>query len=895
MTNQGREDIIDPGSNHDSGGSALIPFQVDRGIIQHLVFNQGSDVRKAIMELVMNCIDAEAKSITIEITRKGFRCLDDGRGFRSREDIEKCFETFGTPHEDGDAKYGRFRLGRGQIMSFASTKWQTNQWQMTVDVREGMGFRLSTMKTPIPGCHIHGIWYEPIASWQIMSLEDRILSELRYVPAKVTINGKEAGGGYAGEKWTHEDENAFYRVEADAKGFAIYNMGVLVMTQTVAGLGGVIVTKKALSLNTSRTSIMMMQCAVWKQIEETIEEIAKTTKRPWTQERKEDALAKIFSYHPDSVELIRTAPLISLVGSSTPITIGAFLFGGSFNRRKGHWRYKGYCLASERTLPVAEAVAATYPNVAVVHPSVLAMMGIKHYSDASDIEVAFRNRIMGVHDYLCENVKYRRDVCPAGGYYDLRLTPREDFNGLSFAELAKTVDMSSRIVKASECLKGEALRVWGAFKRPMKQYASLLNGCVDLAILVGVSNSAEAWTDGSSYIAFSKGAIERLARRPLTEAARIFQILEHELAHCRAGCAETSQGLEHDMDFYKSFHDMSLEAAPIRQTYIRRALKSYRTALRQRKTATQNAAEAKKAIEAGHTPRNISRWERRAAPQIVELCDVDAMTYYEIMILRLALVRDFDEALPPESVDQPEDIIHILEGAAVIKDHNEKIDVDRVISNAIESFASFGDNEDEIIKATAVGIGTMASQMMRNEIGDTVRRLAIRHQDVFSAFQEEFFDFTWRCFMEEIEQEHGVGFQPSRRMLVEHPRSPFRNDRSLWSHMPTAFRHEKYSRKSYAASAGIDVICKIDPIVGEQSRTIMKLAQALYRQYQAVPPASVLLQQARRVLNCIDITGRLLDSDVHKMRRLDDMYDDWMDEMAELERQEEQGEQEQVE
>ncbi len=888
MTNRNGVATIDSEVASTADDGAMIPFQVDRGIIQHLVFNQGSDVRKAIMELVMNCIDADARTITIDITRTGFRCSDDGHGFKTREEIERCFETFGTPHEDGDAKYGRFRLGRGQIMSFATTKWQTNHWQMTVDVKEGMGFRLSTLEKPVAGCHIYGHWYEPLQSWQIRSLESRILSELRYIPALVTINDQTVGGGHDGEKWTHEDENAYYRIETDASGFTIYNMGVLVTTQPVAGLGGVIVTKKAISLNTSRTSIMTTQCDVWKQIVATVEMLGKSCKRPWTKERKEDAFSKILAHHPDSVELIRTAPLISLVGSSTPLTIGAFLFGGTFGRRGGDWRFSGYCLPSDSQLPIAESVASTYPGIAVVHPSVLGLMGLRYQSDMADTEAVFHHQIMAIHDYLCETVNFRREVCMTGGYRDLPLHPHEDFNGLSFRELAKTIDMSSRIVKATDCLKGEALRVWGAFKRPMKQYATMLHSGADVAILVGVSDSAEAWTDGSTYIAFSKGTIERLARKPLTEAARIFQILEHELAHCRAGCSGTSQGLEHDMDFYRSFHDMSLAAAPIRQTYIRRALKSYRAGLRLRKTATQNAAENKKAIAAGQKPRTFCSWEHRAAPQIVELCDTDAMTYYEIMILRMALVRDFDEPLPADSLDQPEDIIHILEGAAIAKDQRGKIDVDGAVSEAIKAFASFGDGEAETIKAIAVGIGTAASQMMRAEIGDTIRHLTVLNQSVFSVFQSEFAGYSWDQFLETIENEHGSDYKASRRTLVEHPESPFRREWLLWSHLPSVFRHERYQRSAYAARAGIDVICRIDPIIGEQSRTIIKLAHSLYRQYQGLPPVDVLKAQARRILNCIDIRGILVGHVNRDTRDLDDMYDEWMAE--EMAREEHEGE-----
>ncbi|WP_287923609.1 ATP-binding protein [Diaphorobacter sp.] len=60
----------------------------------------------------MNAVDAGATKFNVTMDAKEFVVEDNGRGFQSREEIENWFECFGTPHEEGDATYGKFRNGR---------------------------------------------------------------------------------------------------------------------------------------------------------------------------------------------------------------------------------------------------------------------------------------------------------------------------------------------------------------------------------------------------------------------------------------------------------------------------------------------------------------------------------------------------------------------------------------------------------------------------------------------------------------------------------------------------------------------------------------------------------------------------------------------------------------
>lgn len=110
-------------------GAQRRAFKIHSSIIKTLIHEQSGSLPKAVAELVMNSIDAGATRIDLTVDATGaFEFVDDGKGFQSRDEIEQFFETFGTPHVNGDALYGRFRCGRGQIMSYASTVWRSGQF-----------------------------------------------------------------------------------------------------------------------------------------------------------------------------------------------------------------------------------------------------------------------------------------------------------------------------------------------------------------------------------------------------------------------------------------------------------------------------------------------------------------------------------------------------------------------------------------------------------------------------------------------------------------------------------------------------------------------------------------------------------------------------------------------
>ena len=86
-------------------------FRMDPALLWSVIESQAGSAEKALLEAIMNAVDAGATRCDITLSETGYSVQDDGGGFKSRDDIEQFFETFGTPHKDGDgAVYGTYRM-----------------------------------------------------------------------------------------------------------------------------------------------------------------------------------------------------------------------------------------------------------------------------------------------------------------------------------------------------------------------------------------------------------------------------------------------------------------------------------------------------------------------------------------------------------------------------------------------------------------------------------------------------------------------------------------------------------------------------------------------------------------------------------------------------------------
>ena len=161
-------------------------FSVDPAIIYSLISAQAGTLAKALLECIMNSVDAGASEVTITFDQTTLRVTDNGRGFTKVEEIEKYFEVFGFPHENDALQsqrvYGQFGIGRAQLWTFASTVWRTAQFQMDVDIKNrGLEYERRDNCEPVPGVTIEGRFYEPLSARDVLVTEKE-LADLGFVP-----------------------------------------------------------------------------------------------------------------------------------------------------------------------------------------------------------------------------------------------------------------------------------------------------------------------------------------------------------------------------------------------------------------------------------------------------------------------------------------------------------------------------------------------------------------------------------------------------------------------------------------------------------------------------------------------------------------------------------------
>ncbi|WP_122423051.1 ATP-binding protein [Pseudomonas viridiflava] len=587
----------------------LIPFELDPEIIHHIIYNQAGSIGKAVIELVMNSVDAHASVVRLTVTNTGFDCADDGRGFASRKDVLRYFGRFGTPHQVGDATYGRFRLGRGQIMAHAKTDWITNRWLMRVDAPTmGYNFDLEDRDEVSAGCTIKGTWYEQLTDRELMSAVQEIRDLVRYTPIVVELNGHVITRDPAKEKWDFEDEWAYYRAKTDGP-VSIYNQGVLVRNDSSHqwGIGGLIVSKQALNLNVSRTEILRKTCPVWKPIEQQFKRLAAELsalqgKHRKTEARRERSARSLLDGSDDIIHIYSREEVITVLPGKRHVTLFDFLNTATRLHRTHRKADKDgtYTLIEDgRDIPKGEAIAQERV-IQIIHPMTLARFGCHNsidFVEALDRALCNLNQIGGERTF----------------WHQLHAPKLVAYSTFKDAFVERTQILDDR-----KALDKETRRAWTALRWCLQHYAGACvgarrytDGTLEydehrLQILLGESNTSEAWTDGKTYIAINCNVVKRMSSKPLETVAYIFGVVEHEVAH-----QGDSIDCGHDEAFYQRYHDISLRMAPERQRFMHKWLMKYTMSMEREAQNTKGHAWSERwlldRVGSGREKRGLSR------------------------------------------------------------------------------------------------------------------------------------------------------------------------------------------------------------------------------------------------------------------------------------------------
>jgi hypothetical protein len=527
-------------------------FGMHQNLLYDVIMRQAGTLQKALLEGVMNSIDAGATSCRIELDTHRFSLCDDGHGFQSRKEIEDFFDTFGTPHEEGDATYGRFRMGRGQLMSFGKNTWRSRTFEMKVDIKgSGLDYELFEHDEDHHGTDVHVDLYDPI----IPSDLERIKSELRQFVAwaqiPVHLNGEQINSSPAKAKWDFEDDYAYYSLSAERQQLAVYNLGVLVNSFWSGrfGIGGTIVSKQQLEVNFARNDVQST-CSVFKAIsayikKETNKGIEKKTKLT---DAERDMLVRDFlSGDMDCETASKLRCLTDVNGRSWPIDKLAQLPQKFSNR----------LIVAERGDQMIET-AQRRGIVFSVDESTLERFG------ASD-GASFLNRV-------AESARLIVSKDTSNTHYMARHRLSRIFEDIApNAEVSSRNDLSAfisddHIALADAELTPDNKAVLVAITKGYDALISSLNSAryedrtfVPRQIRLGRSDTALAWTDGRQTI-WIEVEHARLLRRGMSGAFQIATTLLHEQLH-EGPDTGTHQ---HDFAFYQAFHDMTaLDQDPV--------------------------------------------------------------------------------------------------------------------------------------------------------------------------------------------------------------------------------------------------------------------------------------------------------------------------------------------
>lgn len=528
-------------------------FQAHQGLILTVIHRQAGSLEKALLEAVMNSVDAGATAVDVELTWDKFTVRDDGRGFDSAESIEQFFEQFGQPHdvdEHGrprDARYGTFRIGRGQMFTFAHTIWRSGKYGMDVDLRtNGLDYDLSEYTEVEPGCRIEGKLYSKLQHAQITTVLSNLAEMCAYVAIPVRLNGHCISQNPADMEWDYEDELFYYnyRKGTGARGVKIYNLGILTDKYTTYDLraAGVVVTKESLVLNAARNDIMG-SCPVWKKIRPRIKDI-------WMEHLNvkggivtlEDAAAmwKAIAEGSVSPRDLRALHVI-------PDCTGRLWSGKELAALRKP--AQGWALDMGGNVGVALAPKGSQGGDKV--------MQAKEGFVLDEIVIDWMCSTYGETNLTCylealSGTNRRADTPLRFALHtldELRHNERDEYRMLD--ETKYTKKDKAAIYFLQNFVRNMRWNTQRGFHRAREEYCPVATDYREVKL--GFSNVATAWTDGKNFIVVNAEALRQ--RPPVDRFNQVYwaNILIHELCHGSSSCNTHV----HSPEFYQAYETLT--------------------------------------------------------------------------------------------------------------------------------------------------------------------------------------------------------------------------------------------------------------------------------------------------------------------------------------------------
>lgn len=487
-------------------------------LLLSVIKKQAGSLDKAVLEGIMNSIDAGATRVDITLDSLKVTINDNGRGFQGATEIEEFFATFGTPHEEGDAVYGRFRMGRGQMFAFGKNLWRTGEFQMSVDVDTHIGYELVDNLENFNGCSIEIKLYEPLSQTDVVYMERSIAKMVKYSPVPIYLNGNQINVEIDLKKFPQTTEDAYINTDGKADGLEIYNLGVYVCTLSAwqYGVSGVVVSRKQLDVNFARNQVLGT-CKVWKNI------------RPLVDAKGKQKIAKTSTILSDAEQGNVISRLVS--GDMRPCDVEKIRFirdstgkvwSPKLIRNKG---FEYFSVAKEGDM-FADKVMQT-GRAFVISQECLELFEC----EASELFKKFAWRGMPL---FCELDKLTSGMNQLGEQLDKKTWKKTEIAWLKVA---------TRMMQTS-CGGWEQ----DENNRWVQKYP-------ERRVTLGTSHVALAWTDGATFVTFAREYLATLKMFKngvpnVKDYTKFATVLLHEMCH-----DTDSRENIHSPDFYREFHD----------------------------------------------------------------------------------------------------------------------------------------------------------------------------------------------------------------------------------------------------------------------------------------------------------------------------------------------------
>ena len=519
-----------------------LAFTVSPSIIRHLIERQAGTLDKAILELITNGIDAGASRIDVEFHDEyRISVRDNGRGFRTREEVEKHFGDFGFDHDTEEERAmgrinGRFGMGRSQVYGFGRSSWRTHSFCMDVDIRseKDLAFDLTCgLPDAVDGCHIDVELYEPMSTVDKERVRRTLKDHVKYAPSAIYVDQKRVNEDVSNIKWTAESERLMFLNKPTATyGLEVHNMGIYVnrFARSTIGVSGVIVSKlpHSFKVTMSRTDIHR-SCEMWAEMLKLVKpfkERQRRKKQLTDDDRMGIARDWLYGELSDTTVMSRARVFKTVKGNW--LTIRQL-----FNHANGL-----VAVNMGRGDRIAEAIHESHS---------MAVLACDFYDwiDASSAEkviTALNTMSRWAHG------EWGADTFELGDYD----AARKQFNGKLI-----TVD-KRKYTKLQKAQLASLNYVNGHIANGVKNGQRRISTGNKRRLTLGDADTALAWTDGRNYICIKRGFMNSCFEDGLDGILRLLSVVVHEQLHTESDAKETH---DHPPEFFEAFENVMTSRA----------------------------------------------------------------------------------------------------------------------------------------------------------------------------------------------------------------------------------------------------------------------------------------------------------------------------------------------